>query len=124
MKHEIKKSLFVAVALTLLFSMFLPLRIGLAAALPEGQTCDQPSAYVTMQSTNAVSFAWDAVSGATEYRVWYVREQDNYTSEVTSTGNTNITYSNLPAGTYRFYFTTVCGMVSSGSYVIPDLIIV
>jgi hypothetical protein len=125
MKHSMKKNGIMAIAAIALCALILPLREGKANVHPPiVVTCDKPIATVTMQSASAVSFAWDAVAGATEYRVWYERQQDNFSSSTTSTGNTNITFTNLPAGTYKFYFATVCGMGTSTSYVIVDLIII
>jgi hypothetical protein len=125
MKHDIKKSWFTAIAALALFTLILPLHEGRADVRPPAiSTCDHPVATVTMQSASAISFAWDAVSGATAYQVRYVRLQDNYNSGTTTTGNTSITYNSLAAGTYRFYFTTVCGMGTSSDYVIAELVII
>jgi hypothetical protein len=52
--------------------------------------------------------------------VWYVRSGDNFTSQVFSTGATSINFSNLSAGTYRFYFATDCGEGGISEVIITD----
>lgn len=85
-------------------------------------TCPSPNVSVTQQS-GGFSFSWDAVGGASGYKVWYRRHEDNYTSSPVSTGSTSISFTTLPAGTYDFYFQTVCGTDSSPYIVVDDLII-
>ena len=125
MKHSIIKDVIKAIAAAAFFAFLQPFHEGMANNQPPvAITCDPPVATVTGQSANSVSFAWGGLGGATEYRIWYVRQQDNYTSGTITTNNTNFTYSNLPPGTYRFYFATVCGLSTSGSYVIEELVII
>ena len=77
----------------------------------EGQP--SPSAYeeefaswvsITSQTSNSVSFAMQHSSGVTGWAVYYIRAEDNYTSSTTSTSAGSISYTNLPAGNYTFYF--------------------
>lgn len=84
--------------------------------------CGTPNASVSEQTSTSVSFSWGAVAGATAYRVWYVRTGDNYTSQVTITGGTSATFSNLPKGTYRFYFVADCGGEASEAIIVDDLL--
>jgi len=77
----------------------------------------------TAQSTGSVSYAWSAAGGTPEYQVWYVRTSDNYTSSVVTTGSTSISFVGLPAGTYRFYFTAMCGQGGS-NYIVDDVILI
>lgn len=86
-------------------------------------SCDPPDVQVTTQTYNSVSFAWNAVLGASAYKVRYYRQGDHYTSSETTTEYNSIVYSNLPAGTYVFYFSTVCGGESSQEVVVDDLIL-
>ena len=62
-------------------------------------------------------------AGGSGYVVFYVRQDDNYTSSQTTTSNTSITYSGLPSGKYNFYIATVCGSTLSDFIVIEDLIL-
>ncbi len=84
-------------------------------------TCPIQDLVKTNQSTGTVSYAWSAVSGATEYKVWYVRTSDNYASQVYTTGSSSFTFSGLSAGTYRFYFAAVCGQESL-DYIIDEVL--
>ncbi|MBL7828868.1 MAG: fibronectin type III domain-containing protein [Saprospiraceae bacterium] len=100
-----------------------PLMFGLfPPKAPQEATCLPPNVTITSQSPNSVCFSWDAVGGSTEYAVWYVRENDNYTSSPIYTGNTSIAFTGLSAGTYNFYFTTVCGMDRSDGIIIEELV--
>ena len=76
----------------------------------------------TDQSSGSVSYSWAAISGVTEYKVWYTRTNDNYTSSVTTTGSTSITFSGLPAGSYHFYFAAVCGQ--GFDWIVDDVIMI
>ncbi|MBK8567192.1 MAG: hypothetical protein IPN76_28675 [Saprospiraceae bacterium] len=62
----------------------------------------------TFQSSGSVAFNWSAASGATQYKLWYVRESDGFTSSYSYTTNTSFNYSGLAVGQYDFYFQTVC----------------
>jgi hypothetical protein len=121
MKNATKTTaLFLFVFFTL---VALPTQASLVRIQPVTQlSCIPPNATLTGQSSGYVSFAWDAVLGAS-YRVWYYRQEDHYTSSVTTTGNTYISFSSLPAGTYKFYFVTDCGNELSQSTIIDDIVI-
>ncbi len=86
-------------------------------------SCSSPTVAVTGQTANSVSFSWGAVSGATGYKVWYVRLNDNTTSEQFSTGNTHFSFSGLASGTYNFYFVTECEAGTSEASIIIELMI-
>ncbi len=117
MNIEVKKSWqFYLKAILLLL---LPLTSGHAQTPTVSATCTAPTVSKTGQTANSVSFSWNAVSGATEYAVWYVRKEDNSTSSTSYTSSTSINFSGLPAGTYCFYFATVCG-ASTSDYIIQD----
>ncbi len=122
MKNATKTTtLFLFVLFTLIA---MPTQASLAHFQPVTQlSCMPPSPTLTGQSSGSVSFAWDAVLGAYGYRVWYYRKEDHYTSSTTSTGNTYVSFSSLPAGTYTFYFVTDCGNELSQSAIIDDVII-
>ncbi len=86
-------------------------------------TCPIQNLTKTDQSAGFVSYSWSAVSGATEYKVFYTRTNDNYTSSMFTTGSTYISFSGLPAGNYRFYFAAVCGQETL-DYVVDDVILI
>ncbi|MBK8706382.1 MAG: fibronectin type III domain-containing protein [Saprospiraceae bacterium] len=94
---------------------------------PSHYTCLYlPSPYdlgLAMPSSNHASFSWDSNEQGASYKVWYYREGDNYTSTERTTSNLYIDYTNLPAGTYTFYFVTICGGGTSQSIVYDDIIV-
>jgi hypothetical protein len=85
-------------------------------------TCDSPTVSITSQTSNSVAFSWGAVSGATSYEVWYVKREGGFTSQPVTTSGTTTSFNNLPAGTYKFYFKTVCGGEGSNISITEDLI--
>jgi len=85
-------------------------------------SCPSPNVTLTSHTFTSVSFSWDAIDGATAYKVWYFRTGDNYTSQEVTTDGATISFSNLPAGTYTFYFTTTCGEETSQSIILDDLL--
>jgi hypothetical protein len=109
-------------ALATLLLFFGLLATSFSTAPGEGSSCDAPAATVTAQGSHSVSFSWNAVSGATGYRVWYVRQEDNFTSQETSTSGTSVNFSNLPSGKYSFYFVTDCGGETSEAIILDDLL--
>ncbi len=89
---------------------------------PADCSCDAPGNVVkTGQTDSSVSFSWGAVAGATDYKVWYVRIDDNYTSAQTTATGTSINYSGLPTGRYVFYFSTNCGGETSSIIIMEDI---
>jgi len=121
MKNEIKKNW--QMYLKILLVLLIPIASGSTNPPVFESTCPAPQVFLTGQSAGSASFSWNAVSGASEYVVYYVRQGDFYTSAQTHTHNTSITYSGLPSGTYKFYFATVCGSEQSGIIIIEDLVI-
>lgn len=77
---------------------------------------------IASQTSNAVSFTWDGVDNPDSFKIWYYRSWDNYTSTPVSTQNEFISFSNLPAGTYDFFFVAIHGEVVSETAVTSDLI--
>ncbi|MBC7776493.1 MAG: hypothetical protein H7246_13750 [Phycisphaerae bacterium] len=121
MQNNVKKNQqwYFKIALVLL----IPIVFGFTIPAIPGTTCPGPQVSVTSQSTGAASFSWNAVSGASEYVVFYVRQGDNYTSPLTYTQGTSIAYSGLSSGRYNFCFATVCGNELSQIIIIEDLVI-
>lgn len=121
MKAEVKKSgqRYANIILILL----IPVVFGFANPPVIESTCPGPQVLVTSQSTGSASFSWNAVSESSGYVVFYIRQDNNYTSEQIYTSNTSITYSGLPSGTYSFYFAAVCGSELSEIIIIDDLVL-
>lgn len=82
--------------------------------------CPAPNVSKTGQGAGTISFGWGPVSGALSYNCWYVRKDDNSSSGVTNVTTGSITYSGLPEGNYRFYFSTICSDGSSEYVVIEE----
>jgi hypothetical protein len=95
------------------------------ASLPtadEDCACSSPTnVHKTFGSGGSATYAWDAVSGATSYKVKYVRQSDGYASPEWSTSSTSYTFKGLTPGAYKFYFAANCVGEASGFIVIDDL---
>lgn len=76
----------------------------------------------TGPSQGTVAYSWDAVSGASLYKVYYVRLSDGSTSSIYSTSSTSINLTGLSSGAYRCYFAPVCGN-GPLEYITDDVII-
>jgi hypothetical protein len=86
--------------------------------------CGAPAnVHVTNQSAGVISFDWDDVSGATGYQTWYVKQGGNSSSPSVESAS-NCTFWNLTAGTYDFYFQTVCDGEVSEIIVVEDLLMI
>jgi hypothetical protein len=76
----------------------------------------------TGQTSSSISYAWNNAYSGTEFRVWYVRQGDNYTSGFFYTNNLSYQFTGLSTGVYTFYFQALCGEESSGYIGIEDTI--
>ena len=74
----------------------------------------------TGETSNSISYAWSN-TGA-EYKLWYTREEDTYTSSFIYTYNTSYSFTGLSAGHYTFYFQALCGAETSGYIGAEDII--
>lgn len=121
MKNQVKKSgqWYSNVFLVLL----LPIISGSTNPPVSQATCPGSQIFAISQPDGSASFSWNAVSGASGYVVYYIRQNDNYTSPQTHTSNTSITYSGLPSGRYIFYIATDWGSTLSEFIIVEDLII-
>jgi hypothetical protein len=63
---------------------------------------------------STITIVWDAVPGTAQYKVWWVRKEDNCLSTQSLTPETTLTFTNLAAGNYTFYVETVCNGEASG----------
>ncbi len=76
----------------------------------------------TGATSNSYAMAWDYSGDPILYKVWYVRQSDNYFSGYFYTTNTNYNFSGLSSGTHTFYCTVICRGGESGYIGIEDLI--
>ena len=122
MKNEIKVARQGSFKLFLLALLLFP-GVASFSASPGFSAVNCPIQGVTKteQSTGSVTYTWSAVSGASAYKVYFVRLSDNFTSSVLTTGSTSVTFSGLPAGGYRFYFAAVCGQEGL-EYILDDVL--
>ena len=123
MKNEVKKGLQWGYQLGFLLLLCLPLTFGVSATRAyEGKAYPPPEPSIISQSSGSVTFGWAPVSGATGYKVYYLRKEASFTSQEQNT-NTEPNFSGLPAGTYKFFFKSVFGNESSEYIIIDDLVI-
>ncbi|MCC6725462.1 MAG: hypothetical protein IT258_13220 [Saprospiraceae bacterium] len=104
---------------------FLPSVFGFDAIAPTAPDCActaVANVQKTGQGSGSISFAWFSSSDATQYKIWYVRQSDGYTSANVLTTSSNHTFTGLAAGQYTFYFVKVCGGESSGYVGIEEII--
>lgn len=97
---------------------FLPSVFGFTAS-NEPTSCDCPSVtnlQKTGGSSSSFSFAWTGVDAADQYRVWYHRQENQFTSGYFYTSETSFNFTDLDAGHYTFYVMAECG--SEGSNII------
>lgn len=92
---------------------------------PETMDCDCPSItglQMTGVTSSAVTYAWSGSQGATQYKVWFSRQEDNFTSDFFYTTANSHTFSSLPSGTYTFFFAVICGDETSGFIGVEDIV--
>ncbi|MBL7783869.1 MAG: hypothetical protein JNM22_21715 [Saprospiraceae bacterium] len=76
----------------------------------------------TGETSNSYAMAWDYSGDPILYKVWYVRQSDNYFSGYFYTTNTNYNFTGLSSGGHTFYCTVICRGGESGYIGIEDLI--
>jgi hypothetical protein len=122
MKTAFKNGRPMLATLFFLFALLVQAATGFTAQPDNDCDCAAPTVTKSGQSSGAVSFSWGAVAGASGYKAWYVRKENNFTSQVVTTGGTAVGFTNLSPGTYQFYFSTVCGGEVSQIIITDDLI--
>lgn len=106
------------------------LQISAASFTSDVQTapCNCPSVtnlYKTSSSSTTYSCAWDAADNSVlEYRVWYVRSEDNYNSGTFTTTSKSYTFTGLTSGHYSFYVQVVCSGGTSEYVGIEDVVFI
>ena len=84
-----------------------------------------PPANVTKiaESETSLSYEWDDIGQAVEYKLSYFRVEDEYTSPDYFTSLNSYTFTELKGGHYELYFYTICDGGTSTAIVIEDMII-
>ena len=77
----------------------------------------------TGQSSSSISYSWSNAYSGAQFRVWYARQEDSYTSGFFYTNNLSFDFTGLSAGHYTFYFQVLCGGETSGYIGIEDTIV-
>ncbi len=94
-----------------------------ASAKPAPITCPNVTdLQKTGQTSNTITYAWSNAYSGAQYRVWYTRQADGYTSSFQYTYSLSHTFTGLSAGHYTFYFQTLCGEESSNYIGVEDVI--
>jgi hypothetical protein len=84
-------------------------------------TCDSPdNVTVRSQTSTSITFDWDACSGGCDGYLVYYQKHGSSPSGNFSTDDPAITFSNLPAGTYDFYFATKCTGGGISSFIVIE----
>ncbi len=77
----------------------------------------------TAQSPNSISYSWNNGYSGAQFKVWYTREEDTFTSSFFYTSNLSYNFTGLSAGHYTFYFQALCDGTPSGYIGIEDTIL-
>lgn len=83
-----------------------------------------PPANVTQTSNTSrlVAFDWDDCGSCINntFNVFYIK--DGVTSQTFTTTQSNIAFTNLAPGLYEFHFQRACGITTSTSIIITDMV--
>jgi hypothetical protein len=104
--------------------LFLPSVFG-ANPVTEPQPCTCPeisNLQKTGETSNSLSYAWSSGYMGAQYKVWYHRAEDGYTSGFFYTYNLSYNFTGLSAGHYTFYFQSLCGNETSSYIGIEDTV--
>lgn len=59
--------------------------------------------------SDSFTFSWTGTQQADHYKVYYFRQEGNFTSSHFTTANTSYTFEGMPSGNYTFFVGAVCG---------------
>ncbi|HFA49277.1 MAG TPA: hypothetical protein ENJ95_09695 [Bacteroidetes bacterium] len=108
--------------LTLSGALFFAFTTAPEKTSPVGACAAPANVVVTSNSGGSISFDWDKCEGdCTEFKTWYVSQ--GQARESSSGSGSTVSFSNLAAGTYDFYFTTLCGGQTSAAIIIEENIV-
>lgn len=74
------------------------------------------------ESSGSISLTWSSSQGATGYKIWYTRLEDQYASNYFYPSGTTFSLTALPTGHYIFYLTALCAETSSEWVGVEDVI--
>lgn len=84
-------------------------------------TCPQLS--VSVEGVGVGTASFDVLSGSGSVQYYFVRKENALPGTIRSAGNGALEVNGLPAGTYIFYFRSVCNGGPSEWFKTEDLII-
>jgi hypothetical protein len=121
------KTIFIMFKIIVFILFFAPMSLDLSA-LPTttANDCACPTVsnvQKTGSTSHSLSYAWTGSGQANQYKIWYVRKSDGYTSADFYTSTNSYTFSNLQAGQYTFYFVAICGTESSDFIGVEDILV-
>jgi hypothetical protein len=105
------------VCLPTIFAVHQPITTSISSSV----TCTPPSIAVKELGTGTVNF--EVLSGSGTIQYYFVRKENALSSTTRTTGNGPLVVSGLPAGTYIFYFRSVCNGEQSEWFRTEDLIL-
>lgn len=90
------------------------------------ESCNLCPTVTNVQGSTSIqgtySLSWNAVPSAIEYKVWYVRHSDGYTSAEFATLSSGWVFPSLTSGTHTFYIKSVCENGTTNFIGVEDLI--
>jgi hypothetical protein len=93
------------------------------APAPAPCTCPTVSnLQTTVRTASSLAFTWDGSGSGAQYKVWYVRHADSHFSGYFYPSGASYHFTGLSAGSYTFYFQTLCGEETSEYIGVEDTI--
>jgi hypothetical protein len=122
MMQQFKISIWAALVCFAAISQPVQAAFGGSMPLAAEENCPNPTVTVTGQGTDSFTFDITSESGTVQYK--YTHQETGAMSGWVTVGNGSTSVSNLPAGTYKFHFRSVCGNQASegGGIIIDDLL--
>jgi hypothetical protein len=111
--------------LIVFLTLFLSSVTGFAASIePMPCSCSNvTNLQKTAQSPSSFSYAWNHNYTGAQFKVWYTREEDTFTSSFFYTSNLSYNFTGLSTGHYTFYFQALCDGTPSGYIGIEDILL-
>jgi hypothetical protein len=118
MANSIKKNWYRNLLTLVCMAFFLTTGSGFAPGPMKGYTPWQaPVVSIVEIKESGITFSLEKTEGV-EYRVRYIRMENNQSSENYTISGTTVNFNALPSGTYRFIFTAIS--IYGSDYVIID----
>ncbi|MDO8365500.1 MAG: hypothetical protein Q7T20_01800 [Saprospiraceae bacterium] len=112
--------------LLVFLALFLPSISGFASSSEPAAPCSCPNVtdvQETGQTSSSISYSWNNGYSGAQFKLWYTRQEDSYTSGFFYTNNLSYNFTGLSAGHYTFFFQALCEEETSGIIGIEDTII-